>query len=72
MSPREYVAHIAQFDPHALAAEAREHPEMFDKMRHNLLAMADDVLAMTLAIKAALGTVEAAQQVLAGEGPRAN
>jgi hypothetical protein len=72
VNARQYLASIARFDPHALAAEARAHPEMFDRMRHNLLAMADDVLTMTLAIKAAFRVVEAAQQVMAGEGPRAN
>jgi hypothetical protein len=72
VNTRQYLASIAMLDPHALAAEARAHPEVFDRMRENLLVMVDDMLAATCALKGALAVVDAAQQVLAGEGPRAN
>ena len=72
ITANEYLRRLGNLDPHELAAEARVNPEGFDRMRQNLLVMVDELLRMNLAMKAATQVVEAAENMLAGEGSKPN
>lgn len=72
ITPAEYLQRIGNLDEHELAAEARVDPAGFDRMRQSLLLMIDELLAMNVAMRKATQVVEAAEALLAGEGPRAN
>lgn len=68
----QYLQAIVAHGEHGIAAHARVQPEVLDRMRENLTAMAADLLTANAALRAALTVLDAAESVIAGEGPRAN
>ena len=68
----QYLQAIVTLGGHGIAAHARVQPEVLDRMRENLTSMAADLLTANAALRAALTVLDAAESVIAGEGPRAN